>query len=168
MSKRENNISKAVMDKIHNDQIKMKSRLYFIISSSLIFVGLVSSVLISIFFLALIRFSLRSHGPMAQFHLSQLLSNFPWWAVLLAPISLFFGIYLLRKYDFSYKINSWFLVFGFILVIVAAAWLMDSLGLNQSLSHHKYMRMFYHNNSGVDIGTMMNHYPRLNNQMKFR
>lgn len=121
------------MDKIHGDKIKMKPKVYFVVGSILTFVGLVSSIVVSIFLMGLIRFSLRSHGPMGSYRLEQILSNFPWWAPILAVVGLIVGIWLLRKYDFSFKVNFKLIIVGFILAVIVGGWIVDSVGLNDAL-----------------------------------
>ncbi len=50
MSKELKNITETVMDKIRHGKIKMRPRVYFIIGSFLTFIGLVASILTSVFF----------------------------------------------------------------------------------------------------------------------
>ncbi len=121
------------MDQIHDKKIKMRPRIYFVLGSILTFVGLVSSVVISIFLFGLMRFSLRSHGPMASYRLDQILSSFPWWAPILAIVGLVVGIWLLRKYEFSFKVNFKVIIIGFIFAVIVGGWIIDSIGLNDVL-----------------------------------
>ena len=133
MSKELKNITGAVMNKIHHGEIKMRPKLYFVVGSLLTFLGLVASMLISVFFVGLIRFSLRTHGPMGEYRLDQMLSSFPWWAVVVAILGLVIGIWLLRRYDFSYKINFKVIAISFVVAIIVAGWIIDMTGLNDTL-----------------------------------
>jgi len=149
------NIKASVMDQIHNEDIKMRPKVYFIAGSILTFVGLVSSVVLSVFFIGLMRFSLRSHGPMASYRLEQILSSFPWWAPVFAAVGLFAGIWLLRKYDFTFKRNFKVLAVGFILAVIAGGWLIDSTGLNDALMRRGPMQGImrqFHDDSDVQSG----------------
>ena len=134
------------MDQIHRNKIKMRPRMYFIFGSLLAFIGLVSSVVASVFFVGLIRFSLRAHGPMAGYKLDQLLSAFPWWAPVFAVVGLVAGIWLLRRYEFSFKLNFKFLIVGFVLAVILGGWVVDSIGLNDILVRkgpmHGVMRQY--------------------------
>lgn len=130
MSKDLKDIKNTVMNKIHDGEIKMRPRIYFIIGSILIFIGLVFSFLSSVFVISLMRFFLRSHGPMAGYRLDQLLTSFPWWGVVLAVLGLTIGISLLRRYDFSYKINFKITLITLIAVIIISGWIIDMSGLN--------------------------------------
>lgn len=118
------------MDKIKKGQIKMRPRIYFILGSSLVFAGLVASSVTAIFLISLMRFVLRTHGPMGQYRLEQLLSSFSLWVPLVAILALIFGAVLLRQFDFSYKKNFWFLVLGFVLAIIATGIIIDMTGLD--------------------------------------
>lgn len=151
MSKELKNITDNIMDQIHKDKIKIRPKIYFIVGSILTFVGLVSSVVVSVFLVGLIRFSLRSHGRMAGYRLDQILSSFPWWTPILAIVGLIVGIWLLRKYDFSFKVNFKVVIIGFILAIVAGGWIIDSIGLNDLLIRsgpmQGMMRQYMQNNN---------------------
>ena len=133
MAKELKNITKVVMDRIHRDKIKMRPKVYFIAGSFLAFLGLVASTLVSVFLVGLMRFSLRTHGPMGEYRLDQMLSSFPWWAVAVAILGLLIGIWLLRRYDFSYKINFKVVVISFVVAIIVAGWVIDATGLNDIL-----------------------------------
>lgn len=130
MSKELNKTTEEVMNKIRGGQIKMHSRLYFIIGYILALGGLVFSFISSIFFIGLIRFSLRTHGPMGEYRLEQLLSSFSWWMPVLAILGLLIGIKLLQRYDFTYKINFKLLIMGVIIFVLISGWAIDMTGLN--------------------------------------
>lgn len=133
MSEEIKNLTDSVMKKIHEGKIKMKPKTYFIVGSFLTFVGLISAIIISAFSISLIRFSLRAHGPMAQYKLSQMMSNFPWLILIFSIIGLILGIYLIKKYEFSYKIKPWIVISGFILAIFIAGYAIDLIGFNDML-----------------------------------
>lgn len=140
MSKELKNIKQTVMEKIHHGDIKMRPKWYFVLGSLFAFLGLVASMVTSVFLFGLIRFSLRSHGPMGEYRLEQLLANFPWWTALIAVAGLGIGIWLLRRYDFSYKVNFWWVTALFIVAMVATGWILDMTGLNDTLLHRGPMQ----------------------------
>ncbi|MEI6296558.1 MAG: hypothetical protein WCO84_02810 [bacterium] len=152
MSKDLKNIKDSVMDKINNGQVKMKPKVFFVIGSLLTFIGLVSSIITSVFLIAITRFFMRAHGPMGAVRLDQLTSNFPWWAPVIAVISLLIGIKLLRYYDFSYKKNFAFIVFVFVLAVFVTGWVFDMTGLNdiwlQRGPMRGMMRQYFQTNNG--------------------
>ena len=141
------------MDKIHNEKIKMKPRTYFVIGSILTFVGLVSSVVFSVFLIGLMKFSIRSHGPMANYRFDRIMDTFPWWALILAVVGLFIGVWLIRKYDFSFKVNLKFFIIGFIFAVFIGGWIVDSMGFNEALMRRGPMRGMmkqYMQDSGIN------------------
>lgn len=119
------------MGRIHTEQIKMRPRIYFILGSLAVFVGLVMSILASVFLLSLIKLSLWGSGKIAEYKINELLSHFSWWGPSIALMNLILGIWLLRQYDFSYKKNFVIIVFGFIFAVVAASFILDLSGLNE-------------------------------------
>jgi magnesium-transporting ATPase (P-type) len=134
------NITEEIMKKIDLGEIKMKPKWYFILGSIITFIGLVSTVVVSTFSIGLIRFSLRSHGPMAEYKFDQIMANFPWWTLVLAILGLILGIWLIRKYDFSYKIKPWLIITGFILAIIIGGYIIDITGVNDAISRQGPMR----------------------------
>ncbi len=130
-------LSSSIMARIKTDKITMKPKWYFLVGSVLAFLGLVSATVMTSFFISLISFSLRPHyGPGAAFRLQLMWASFPWWAVIFAFLGTGTGLWLLKKYDFSYKQNFWLLILGFIVSTIAAGYLMDITGLTEVLTKH--------------------------------
>lgn len=119
------------MTQIKEDKVTMKPRSYFLLGSVFTFLGFTASIISSIFIISIISFLLKEHGPMGELRLSLMLNSFPWWLPILAVITLTFGIWNLLKYDFSYKTNFLFVIIGFIVSILIAAWLIDLSGIDK-------------------------------------
>ncbi|MFA5886513.1 MAG: hypothetical protein WC863_01890 [Patescibacteria group bacterium] len=147
MPKELKHITNDIMGEIRHGKLKMRPKIYFIVGSILVFISLILSALSSIFLFGLIRFSLRSHGPMEQYRWEQLLASFPWWTVIFAFLGLLVGIWLLRKYDFSYKIDFKILIIGFVAVIIITGYLVDAIGLNDIFSRQGCMNRIYGRNN---------------------
>lgn len=131
MSNEIKNITDEVMKKIRGGEVKMKPKYYFIIGSVLSFLGLVSSIITSVFLVALTRFAFRSRFSIrAEYKFDQMLSEFPWWAPILAVVFLFVGIKLIRRYDFSYKKNFVYVAIWLVLAVFTAGLIFDMTGLN--------------------------------------
>ena len=141
-------IEKTIMAKVKSNEIYIKPRWYFLLGSFLTITGLVSFSLGAVFLTNLTLFSLRRHGLMGQWRLEIMLNSFPWWIPILAIVGLMLGVWLLKKYDFSYKKNFWLIVVGFIASIIFTAFLVDYLGLNDSWSRQGPMRRFYQHIEG--------------------
>ena len=131
------------MSRIKKDHIAMKPRWYFVLGTSALVVGLVGLSIVLVFLVNLTVFSLRTHGPMGDMRYQQLLASFPWWIPLIVVVGLGLGIFLLKKYDFSYKKNFLLVILGFIAVILLSGIVADALGINTFLSRQGQMRRLY-------------------------
>jgi hypothetical protein len=140
MSNKQVNIKENVMMKIHENKITMKPRSFFVLGSILTIVGLIASVVSSVFLISLISFLLKEHGPMGDYRLSLMLNSFPWWIPILAVAGLVLGIWFLFKYDFLYKINYLFVIFTFIAVVIIAGIIIDRTGVDNLLLNQGPMR----------------------------
>ncbi|GAB4218711.1 MAG: hypothetical protein Fur009_1010 [Candidatus Microgenomates bacterium] len=140
------NLKKQILEKIKKGEVKMKPKWYFVLGSLLLFIGFLLATMSSIFIFNLILFLLRTHyGPMYQYRLQMILLNYPWWLILIGFLSIFFGVRLLKEYDFSYKKNFWFLVLGYILIIFLSAYIIDYFNLNRFFTRGGFMKRFYQN-----------------------
>jgi hypothetical protein len=134
------NITEDVMSQIHRGQVKMRPKWYFVAGSLFAFIGLAASIIASVFLLSLIQFVLRSHGPMGSYRLDQMLAAFPWWAPVLAIVSLALGVVLLRRYDFSYRKNFLLIAVGFVFAVLVAGFIIDRTGLDDAWLNRGPMR----------------------------
>ena len=136
-------LGKEVMSKVTSGQITMKPKWYFVLGSVLSITGLASLSVVSVFLVNIILFLVRKHGPMGQWRLEAMIDGFPWWIPASAILGIAVGIWLLKKYDFSYKKNFVVIIVGFILSMIVAAILIDQLGLNDIWARRGMMRKFY-------------------------
>lgn len=119
------------MSQIRSGQVKMRPKIYFILGSIFLMIGLVTSVICSVFFVSLTSFLLRSHGRMGQYRLQELLNSFPWWVLVFMIVSIAIGIIFLRKYNFSYRNNFPFIIIGFIFSIIIGGTIINLSGLDR-------------------------------------
>lgn len=136
-------LEKTVMTQIATGNIQMKPRWFFVLGSVSMMLGLVSASIGAIFLMNLMFFSLRQHGPMGEWRLQLMMESFPWWVLILAIGGILSGIYLLKKYDFSYKKNFSLIAGVFIIAIILAAFLIDLTGINDLWFRQGPMRKFY-------------------------
>lgn len=133
MSKELNKTTEEIMEKIKKGEIRMRPKIYFVTGYILTILGAVFSFVTSIFFISLTRFAIRAHGPMAGRRLEEIVSDFSWWIPALAVLGIVSGIYILKKYDFSYKINFKLFIIGLLSSMILAGYVIDLTGLNDSL-----------------------------------
>ena len=138
------NIEKEVMSQVKSGKITMKPKWYFVAGSLLMFGSIISLTVISIFLFNLALFALRPHyGPGAGARVEMLVNSFPWWAPILAIGGVILAIWLLRKYDFSYRKNFTLIILSFILAVIIGAVFIDALGFNDYFAKRGPMRGFY-------------------------
>ena len=120
----------TVMKKVNTNEITMKPRWHFILGSVFMMIGFIGVTIVAVYLLNLLFFLLKPHGPMGEWRLAQILSSFPWWLPFLIAATMGVGVWLLKKYEFSYKRNQALIIVGFIIAIFVAALLLDITGLN--------------------------------------
>ena len=145
MSKETRDIKEKVMSQITSRKVKMRPRVFFVLGSILTYFGLLLSIFASIFFFSLIRLSFRLQAGLGGKHKIELfISNFSWWVPILGIIGLVLGIYLLKKYEISYKFNFWQVALIFVIGMIIAGLLFDLLGFNNFLMKRGYMKSIMH------------------------
>jgi hypothetical protein len=130
MSKKIENLNKEIMNKIHQNKIKMKPKYYFVIGSFITFVGLLSAVVVTMLSTSMIIFLFKAKGPGAGFRFQMMLENFPVWLIILSATSLAFGIWIFKKYNFTYKLDFRISTVLFVLIIILSSLVINSLGFN--------------------------------------
>lgn len=139
---RKSHMEETVMQKIKSGQIEMKPKWFFVLGSAFATVGLISFAIGAVFLINLTVFLIRKKGPGIG-RLNFMLESFPLWIPLFAVLGIVLGVWLLKKYDFSYKKNFRLIIAGFIASILLAAFAIDYLGLNEIWSKGGAMRKFY-------------------------
>ncbi len=138
------NFQTNIISQIKTGRIKMKPKWYFAAGSIIMFSGLVGLSMGIIFLINLSIFLIRRGGALMPQRLQIIISTFPWWIPVVALFGIILAIWLLKKYDFSYKKNFPLLIAIFVISILLAGFLLDRLGLNEYLSRGR-MRKFYQN-----------------------
>jgi ABC-type sulfate transport system permease subunit len=136
------NIKNNIISQIKTGKIKMKPRWYFFAGSTVMFFSLVGLSMGVIFLINLNIFFAKKSGPLTSLRIQTIISTFPWWIPIVAIIGIILAIWLLKKYDFSYKKNSSLIIITFIISILVAGFLLDKLGLNEYLLKGR-MKKFY-------------------------
>ncbi len=130
------------MQKIKSGNVVMKPKWIFVAGSILTTIGLIGISISSVFLLNLTMFLIRKRGSGIG-RLNLMLDSFPLWIPFVAVLGIIAGVWFLKKYDFSYRKNFWYIVCGFIVSIVLAAFMVDYLGLNETWSRRGPMQRFY-------------------------
>lgn len=120
----------------------MKPKWYFAFGSFFMFFSLTGLSMGVIFTINLCLFLIRRNGPLHLWKLKSILSTFPWWIPLIAIVGIILSVWLLKKFDFSYKKNFKLIALIFIVSMFAAGLLLDRLGLNEYLSRGRMGRYY--------------------------
>ena len=114
-------ISKKVMKQIREEHLEMKPKLYFLVGSILLGVGLAGTAVFGIIFSNLAFHRFRMYGFMAR--------PFPFVHLGLAFAFVVLGIYLLKKYEFSHKRS----LIGLVITVVTTVLVLGFLLLQQAV-----------------------------------
>lgn len=136
------NLSLDIMSQIKSGKVTMKPRWYFIAGSILSVTGLVGLAVASVFLFNLALFLVRHQGGNSQMRLQMILNSFPLWVPILAIIGVVVGIWMLKKYDFSYQKNFNLVALTFITIILVTAAILEFTGLNDLWMNQGPMRRF--------------------------
>lgn len=137
------NIEKKVLDKIRSEEIKMKPKWYFFLGSFLLFLGLTGVSIFVVFLINILFYLFRRNSKVFfNWRLEQMFLNFPWWILIFAIIGIGIAIWLLKKYDFSYKNNFKTIIVVFIISLFLGGLILNYLGVNETLQRGR-MRRFY-------------------------
>jgi hypothetical protein len=150
MPKEKTDLTKKVMTQIEKKGVRMRPRLYFVLGSVLLGIGLGMAVVFGAFFFNLAFFRLRVHEPLGflwfgQFGLRPFFFTFPWLRLFLAFIFIILGIVLLRRYEISYKKSFLVLAISLVILVLTAGFLIDRIGFNEQVRRIPPMQPFYHN-----------------------
>ncbi len=126
----------------------MRPRIYFVLGSILLGLGLAGTVACSAFFINLILFTFKTHHPfvfliLGRHGLRPFLLTFPWLPFLVAFLGIWGGSRLLKKYDISYKKNFWGLVIVLLIAILVLGFLIHRSNINPRLGKIRPLRGFY-------------------------
>jgi len=136
-------LSVSIIQKIKNDQLKIKPRWMFVLGSTLSVIGLFISGLVTLFAIQLIKFRLTHPGFGASRKILYLLSSLPVYVPALALASLILGYLILRRYDFSYRENRKYVYLIILISLIASSIVLSKLGLDEFLSQKRLFRQMY-------------------------
>jgi hypothetical protein len=142
------NIEDKVMGEILEGKAKMKPKWMFLLGSAVFSFGIFALVVVLLFLFNLMAFSLRSHGPMGEIRFDQIVSGFPWWAVVVAVIGVALGAMMLRRYNFSYKRNFVFILAVSLIGIFLLGIVSDYAGVDRAWRERPMMRRMYERYDG--------------------
>lgn len=143
--------SKDIMEQIKSGKIKMRPKSYFIAGSILLGGSLAITFSLALLFLSASTFHIRTTHPMSFLrygHMGGLafIQFFPWQLIILSIIGIWGGLWLLKKYDISYKKGFISTSLVFIGVLLTFAVFIDNLGINDCLKSTRNFAPIYKQN----------------------
>lgn len=141
-------LTKKVMEQIHEGRAKMHPRIHFIIGSTLLGTGLVGAIVLATLFINFAFFRLQTHAPFGylwfgRFGLRPFFAIFPWLPLFVATAGFVGAIILLRHFDISYKWGLAGLVVGLLALVLTTGLLLSPLGFNEQARRFGPLRPFY-------------------------
>jgi len=133
-----NNIQKNILDKIKTGEVDMKPRWHFVLKSVLLVFSVVTVILVGIYLLSFILFTLRQSGvgfvPLYGLRgISVFVMNSPWLLIFSTVVSLVALQLLVRTYSFSYRQPLVYSMIGIIIFV-----LLGSYAIGQTQMHQQF------------------------------
>ncbi|MBW4062120.1 hypothetical protein HJC99_06115 [Candidatus Saccharibacteria bacterium] len=133
---KQSDIAAKVMQEIDTKQVTMLPRWHFLATGILSVFGMLALSGLVVYLMNVITIALRIQiidRPMlgARQRLSDLLTNFPWWAVIIAVIAIAGLVWLLRKNSRLYRVKlGWTLILVLVIGVILGL-LVSTSPLNQ-------------------------------------
>ena len=139
---------KNIKQKIQKGELKMKPKIYFILGTWLLIIGLVFTSIASMFLSNLIFYRLRVHRPFGFLAfggpgIGPFFRMFPWIFIVLTAAIIVTGLYLYKQTDISYKTSLKYVIPIFLAVIVLSGFAVDKIGLNEQIRKTRPFRPMY-------------------------
>ena len=134
MSNKQPTIADDVLSRIKKGEVQMKPSIYFALLSTTSLVaslaaGLAMTYLSSIvfFWLKIMNASGNAYG--IKNNLSQAVSSFPWWTILVFIISAVFIIFVIRRFGTTYRHKTRNIALIAIVISIIAGFILSNLGV---------------------------------------
>jgi hypothetical protein len=133
------NISEKVMSEIKEKHIHMRSKLYFVLGSLVLGIGMTGALLTALFFIAILSFRLRVYGSLGflwfgQFGLRPFLMTFPWIPLIIGIAGIAGGVALLKRYEFSYKRSFISIAIVVIAIVLSLGFFLDQFVFDERVN----------------------------------
>lgn len=151
-------VSKAIDDK----RIHMRPRIYFILGSVLLGVGIVAALVVAVFFFGVVIFRFRVNGPLllqwgTAAGYRPFFEAIPWLPILIAVLGITAGILLLRRYRLSYRHAVAGIAAGVAVAAVVLGIVTDTTGIPEAAENVRIFQPFVHHRyegSGWVVGVV--------------
>lgn len=141
-------ISQKVMRQIHDREIKMRPRWYFVLRRILFYTAVILAFALSIFFVNLVIFKFRIYDPLGYFWfglqgLKAAMGSANWELIIFALFSTIAFFLVLKTSPFWYKHKPAPLIASFLVLIAVSAFAFDKTGINDKVrSSQKFPSLY--------------------------
>jgi len=123
-------MQQAVLKRIESGEVRMKSRVYFVLLTALTILATVAAGLVISYLVSIVTFIIRiqtANTPAlgARANLSEALANFPWWAVVLAVGLVAVALWLMRTHGRMYRHKT-----SIVLLVLVASSVILGVGMS--------------------------------------
>jgi hypothetical protein len=134
-----NPLQQKILDKIREGKVSMRPRYHFVLKVAALLAVAVAIVLVSVFILNFILFSIRVNSQDALLGFGvrgvvAFLAFFPWTLLAIDALLIFVAQWLLREFKFGYRLPAVYVIAGLLAATAVAGFVLDrGTGLNDDL-----------------------------------
>lgn len=142
-------LSEKIMDRIEKEQIKMRPKVFFAAISAALGSALVFSLFINFILTNVTIFKLRIYGPLeflafGSAGVEGFKGSIPWTIMSTAILFFITSIFILKKYDISYKKNFRNIILGLLILVIGGAFGLDSTSINEKIKKSGQVQVLYY------------------------
>jgi len=131
-------ISDKVLDQIKGDQVKMRPKIYFVLKTLLIVLGIFIVALFALYLVSFIVFALRASGAwyLSGFGFPGIKASIiliPWLLILMALILIIILEVLVKRFSFSYRQPILYSALAIIIFVLLGSFAIGQTGLHPNL-----------------------------------
>ncbi|MEA3452936.1 MAG: hypothetical protein U9Q96_01190 [Patescibacteria group bacterium] len=130
--------SDKVLEKIKQGQVKMRPKIYFILKTLLVVLGIIISTLFALYLISFIVFALRASGAwyLSGFGFEGMKASIvliPWVLILVALILIIVLEILVKRFSFSYRQPIFYTLLGIIIFVFLGSFAIGKTGFHTNL-----------------------------------
>lgn len=123
-----------IMEQITSGAVTMKPRWYFVVGSFLAAFGLFGTMFLTVYFWGMSWYRINRHSSLEYLWFGDagqtaFIKTFPWLLLAVALFSLGVGLWLMQRFDFSYRFRWVWVAGGVSIGVLVAGYVVDRSGL---------------------------------------
>lgn len=145
--KQKPSLAEQITKDIQDQKLHMRPKAYFVVGGIALSIGLLASMALTLFFFSVVLYRLRVHQPFSYLGhggVGPFIENVPWIPILVAVLGISFGIWFMRKYDFSYRHTFLWIAVGVVSGVVLFGVLLDRAGIPDQARAIRFLQPVMH------------------------